>query len=249
MKRSEVCIRDPFIMPYNNTYYLYGTRAEQTWGEMDGFDCYTSTDLEEWEGPFEIFHKPEGFFAQRCYWAPECYERNGNFYLVTTLASNSHDQAVYLLTAKNPLGPFEFSHQLTPHHQSCIDGTLCEVKGKTYLVYSHTLMDNPRGEMSAIELDSLTLAPIGEPLHLFYADEAPWATPIPFAKEEFNIDGDAYFTDGPCIITQKDGSLLMLWSSWNQHGYGVGVAHSVSGFITGRWPTMIKQLLTMVGTV
>ena len=34
-------------------------------------------------------------------------------------------------------------------------------------------------------------------MQLFSAAEAPWARPIPFAKAEFDMGGDVYFTDGP----------------------------------------------------
>ena len=70
MKTNEVNIRDPFILVHEGKYYLYGTRSATCWGSADGFDCYISSDLENWEGPIEIFHRPEGFFADREYRAP-----------------------------------------------------------------------------------------------------------------------------------------------------------------------------------
>ena len=67
MKASEFYIRDPYILLENGTYYLFGTRSDTCWSQdAEGFDCYKSADLENWEGPFEIFHKPEGFWADRC---------------------------------------------------------------------------------------------------------------------------------------------------------------------------------------
>ena len=70
---------------------------------------------------------------------------------------------------------------------------------------------------------------------LFSAGEAPWAKPVPFAKEEFGLDGDVYFTDGPCVMRLPDGGLVMTWSSWGDHGYAVGVAASESGRLEGPW--------------
>ncbi|MSC84884.1 hypothetical protein EAI89_13505 [Eubacterium sp. am_0171] len=72
MKTCEVNMRDPFVMVHGGMYYLYGTRSESCWGPADGFDCYVSEDMENWEGPIEIFHRPDGFFADQNYWAPEC---------------------------------------------------------------------------------------------------------------------------------------------------------------------------------
>lgn len=62
MKSNEINIRDPYILPYDGKYYLYGTRSETAFvGQAYGFEVYVSDDLENWEGPFEVFHRPEGF--------------------------------------------------------------------------------------------------------------------------------------------------------------------------------------------
>jgi hypothetical protein len=60
LKTNEVKIRDPFVLPYDGKYYLYGTRSATTWGPADGFDCYVSENLSDWEGPIEIFKRPDG---------------------------------------------------------------------------------------------------------------------------------------------------------------------------------------------
>ena len=115
MHISDVNIRDPFILPYEGKYYLYGTRSATTWGPADGFDCYVSSDLDMWEGPFEIFHKPEGFFADQNYWAPECIYYGGAFYLVTTFGADDRKKGIYVLKAEVPVGPFvPYSACLTP---------------------------------------------------------------------------------------------------------------------------------------
>ncbi len=51
---------------------------------------------------------------------------------------------------------------------------------------------------------------------LFSAEEALWAKPIPFAKVEFGMEGDVYFTDGPSVYKKKNGQLVILWSSWGR---------------------------------
>lgn len=84
MKQQDINIRDPYVLTQDVTYYLYGTRAETCWMESDGFDCYTSKDLENWDGPFEVFHKPEGFWADKNCWAPEIHKYNGSYYMFAT---------------------------------------------------------------------------------------------------------------------------------------------------------------------
>lgn len=238
MKTQEINIRDPYVLVYQGVYYLYGTRSATCWGEMDGFDCYTSTDLEEWNGPFEVFHRPEGFFADRNYWAPECYHVNDRFYLFATLGCETRKKGVYALVADSPLGPFEPTGDapLTPAEWTCIDGSLYwDEKGTPWLLFSHSFEDEPRGDMCGVKLTGDLCHGVGEPVILFSAEDAPWATPVPFARAEFGIEGDVYFTDGPCAHRMADGSLVILWASWSDRGYAVGAAVSPSGDISGPW--------------
>lgn len=49
MKLNDINIRDPYIIKAEGKYYMYGTRSATTWSYGDGFDCYISEDLENWE--------------------------------------------------------------------------------------------------------------------------------------------------------------------------------------------------------
>ena len=82
MKLSDINIRDPYVLLHEGKYYLYGTRGATCWGEADGFDVYVSDDLENWSEPIVCFHNDGSFWADRNYWAPECNELDGRFYLV-----------------------------------------------------------------------------------------------------------------------------------------------------------------------
>lgn len=238
MRTEELNIRDPYVLLHEGTYYLYGTRSATCWGTADGFDCYTSCDMEQWEGPFEVFHRPEGFFADRNYWAPECYCHEGKFYLIVTLASEERRKGIYSLVSDSPLGPFRpvSDQPLTPEGWTCIDGTLFWDGEKTpWLVFSHSFEDDPDGDMCAMALSGDLSRAASEPKLLFRAADAPWAMPVPFAKQEFGMDGDVYFTDGPCVHRMEDGALTMLWSSWSGRGYAVGAARAPDGDICGPW--------------
>ena len=245
MKREQINIRDPYVLLHDGIYYLYGTRSATCWGDADGFDCYTSLDLVEWDGPFEVFHRPKGFFAGRNYWAPECYFHEGKFYLLTTFGAEDRKKGIYVLTASTPLGPFVPASDtpLTPADWTCIDGSLYwDTADTPWLLFSHSFEDTPSGDMCAVALSRDLCRRVSEPVVLFSATTAPWATPIPFAKAEFGMDGDVYFTDGPCVHKMDDGSLVMLWSSWSKGGYAVGTALSPSGDIRGPWQHEEKAL-------
>jgi hypothetical protein len=236
MKTNEINIRDPYVLLHEDRYYLYGTRSESCWGEAEGFDCYVSADRENWEGPVEIFHRPEGFWADRAYWAPECVYYRDAFFLITTLGAADRKKGVYVLRSDSPLGPFvPFGARLSPEDWSCIDGTLYLEEGKPWLIFSHSFEDDPKGDMCLLPLKEDLSGPAGEPVTLFSAAEAPWARPVPFAKAEFGMDGDVYFTDGPCVKKLHDGELIMTWSSWSEQAYAVGVAMSENGRVRGPW--------------
>lgn len=246
MKLEQINIRDPYIITADGKYYMYGTRSETTWTRGDGFDCYVSGDLAEWEGPIEIFHRPEGFFANREYWAPECVYLNGYYYLVATLGGDELKyHGIYALRSKQPCGPFEpYSERLVPLDWKCLDGTIYFDNGTPYLIYSHSFGDNYRciGDMVAVKLADDMSRTVGEPFKLFEASEAAWNTPFPYAKEEFGVDYEIYFTDGPCLQKMGDGILYMTWSSWSEKGYAVGVAISENGRLEGPWKQLEEPL-------
>ena len=248
MKTSEINIRDPYVLLSGGKYYLYGTRSETCWGPAEGFDCYISPDLREWEGPVEIFSRPEGFFADRFYWAPECYEIAGDYYLITTLGSADRKKAIYALKSSRPEGPFTFySGPLTPPDWTSIDGTLYQEDGGWYLIFSHSLEDAPDGDFCRVKLSDDLSHPVGEVETFLKAKDAPWSLPVPFAGEEFGIEGDGYFSDGPGLLKLSDGRLYMILSSWSTSGYAVGVAVSDHGSLQGPWRMQEKPLYPVNG--
>lgn len=244
MLTEEINIRDPFILLHEGVYYLYGTRSESCWEKADGFDCYKSKDLENWEGPIEIFHRPDNFWADRKFWAPECYYCNGKFYFVTTFGAENRKSGIQILVSDKPEGPFSLLTEdvVTPKDWTCIDGTLYWEEGIPYLIFSHAFEDNPKGYICYIPLKEDLTEAIGQPQVMTSAVDAPWAVPFPFAKEEFGMDGDVYFTDGPCLHKMSDGKLIMFWSSWGRKGYTVGMAYSDNGKIGGTWNHVEKAI-------
>ena len=249
MKRNEINIRDPFVLADNGKYYLYGTRSDTCWGEAFGFDCYVSEDLKEFEGPIEIFKRPDDFFATTNYWAPECYKVNGKYYLVTTLGGADFKKGIYVLKSDSPTGPFElYSKKLTPNNWTCIDGTFYFEDNKVYLIFSHSFEDafdgtgNADGDFCIQEISADLSSALTEPKVLFSPKDAAWAKPVPFAKAEFGIEGDCYFSDGPSLIQTDCGKLFLIISSWSAHSYAVGLAISGSGKVNGPWKLLDEPL-------
>ncbi len=238
MKTEEINIRDPFVLLHDDTYYLYGTRSATTWGKADGFDCYYSKDLKEWSEPIEIFHNDGSFWADRNYWAPEVNYYKGKFYFITTFGAKNKCMGIQILVSDQPTGPFRIYSDgpVTPDDWECLDGTLYIDQNETpYLIYSRAFLQEYKAGMYALELTKDLKSAVGKPKLMFYASDAPWSIPFPYAKEEFGVEEDMYFSDGPYLYRTKNDKLLMIWSSWGEKGYTVGVAHSDNDQLDGNW--------------
>ena len=67
MKLKDINLRDPYILPFDGKYYMYGTRGFN----YTGFDVYVSEDLENWTEPRSVFEGYEDFWADKEFWVPE----------------------------------------------------------------------------------------------------------------------------------------------------------------------------------
>lgn len=239
MKRSEINIRDPFVLVYEGKYYLYGTRGATCWGPANGFDVYVSNDLENWDGPNVCFENDGSFWADRNYWAPEVYLYNGAFYMFASFKHPSVRRGTAILKAESPLGPF-VPHSdgcVTPADWECLDGTLyVSREGKPYMVFCHEWVQAGDGEVNAIPLTADLRAADGAPTLLFKASQATWCQ---VKHHSSGVEGCV--TDGPFLWRTENGTLLCLWASFSEGGYTEGVAVSDNGEIDGTF-TQIEPL-------
>ena len=191
MNTKDIVIRDPFILADEGRYYLYGTRSETAWGHGDGFDVYESSDLEEWTGPAEIFRRPANFWADKEFWAPECIRKGDKYYLIATFGTEGKPKGIQILESDTPAGPFALLTEcpITPKDWNCLDGTVyTDASGTSWLVFSHSFPQEPGGAITAARLSDDMTRLVSEPQTLFHAQDAAWTRPIPFAKEEFELN-------------------------------------------------------------
>lgn len=233
MKRTEINIRDPFVLVHGGKYYLYGTRGETCWGPADGFDVYVSENLEDWTGPHECFHNDGSFWADRNYWAPEVHQWQGAFYMFASFKHPDVRRGTAILRAESPMGPFKPHSDgcVTPAEWECLDGTLyVSPKGEPYMVFCHEWVQAGDGEVCAIPLTDDLRAAAGEPRLLFHASDAPWCKVMHHSSGQ-----EGCVTDGPFFWRTSDGTLLCLWASFSEGGYTEAVAVSDNGDITGNF--------------
>ena len=232
LKRSEIRIRDPFVITdrENNCYYMYGTTDLEngSLAARTSFTVYKSYDLELFsEGKVIFDGKSSGFWATRDYWAPEVHEYNGRYYLFGSFKADGECRGTQILVSDTPDGEFKplTKSPVTPRNWECLDGTLYIEDEVPYIIFSHEWTQIKDGEICAMELTRDLKRPAGEPFTLFKASSAVDVTEI--VKGEGN-----YVTDGP-FLYREDGRLKMIWSSFCNGRYVILEAESDS--IRGEW--------------
>lgn len=238
MKLSDINIRDPFILVADNKYYMFGTRCRKT--ELPGFDVYISDDLNEWSDPIEVFTKPDDFWADREFWAPEVHKYNGKYYMFASFKNETQCRGTQILVSDKPDGPFSVhsKNPITPSDWECLDGTFYTDKnGTPYMIFCHEWVQVNDGEMCAIKLSEDLKNPVGTPVILFTASEPDWAVK----------DRKTFVTDGPFLYRLATRELLMIWSSFSHDGYVEAVVYSDNGEINGNWKHKTELLFSKDG--
>lgn len=124
-------------------------------------------------------------------------------------------------------GPFvEITNgTITPAHLNSIDSTFyVDPDGQPWMIFVNEWpnFEDKIGKMAVAKLSDDLTCLISEPIDLFKASEPKWT-------------GGRNVTDGCFMYTTKKGSLLMIWSNFDDHGYAVGIAKSTNNKIDGKW--------------
>lgn len=265
-------LHDPFVVadPKTRTYHLY-TANEPGLTGVDGVGTmvYRSADLRDWEPPVVVFRtaEQEGIWATEGGWAPEVHEWAGRYYLFTTLHDQNrplparpepnewgvpfrtatHMRGTVIAVSDSLLGPFKVldpAGPTPPAHLMTLDGTLyVDPEGQPWMVYAHEWLQTIDGTMEAIRLSPDLSHTVGSPVFLFKGSDAFWLNEQLPAGVPHQLP--PYITDGPQLLHAPDGSLLMLWSTYEKNvaapdgtltgGYVQTYAVSPSGALTGPW--------------
>jgi len=258
---ADICIRDPYILADAKTgiYYMYrSSNAEDKNGKpIGGVEAFKSKDMKVWEGPFRVFTVPENNWITGMVWAPEVHAYKGKYYLFATLNSDIKwkksqpgwgdytFRGVQVFHANSPEGPFLPFELIpyTPMDLMTLDGTLWVEDGNPYMIYCHEWVQIVDGSIKLMKLSSDLSKAEGLSTTLFHASAAPWSTglfhPAPLPT--------SYVTDGCFLYRSKTGKLLMIWSSFMNSEYAIGIAESVTGKVAGPWKQQEKPLFVKNG--
>ncbi|HYQ57520.1 MAG TPA: glycoside hydrolase family 43 protein [Draconibacterium sp.] len=205
---------------------------------------YRSKDLINWENPTEIFTIPEGFWGGKpimSIWAPELHLYKGKYYLFLTIDTRDMFEEQWpnwrprvtrgsqILVSDSPTGPFKaFQDRSTlPTDMMTLDATLWEEDGVPYVVYAHEWVQISNGTIEYMQLKEDLSEVVGEPHLILRGSDAPWGA--------ISSNEGCFVTDGPYFKINKAGKLMMIWTSFNDDIYTMGVAYSESGKLAGPW--------------
>ncbi|MEZ4642664.1 MAG: family 43 glycosylhydrolase [Chloroflexota bacterium] len=179
MKTSDIQIRDPYIYTdqQEKMYYMFGTTDQDCWcGPGQGFDCYKSKDLQQWEGPIPAFRPTDDFWGKENFWAPEVHK-----YIVVNFTYLLRSKRRSVTVLRNSGGTSVFGPYIpltdepaTPQEWQCLDGTLyVDENGDPWIVFCHEWVQIHNGAICATRLSPDLRKAVGRPHFLFNAAEAP----------------------------------------------------------------------------
>lgn len=196
---------DPFILHYENKYYLYCTGGSK-------FSVRTSSNLKSWRDDKKVILKLSDLgWAKDSGWAPEMYEYNGKFYFIFSARNRDGIYAIDIAVGDTPDGQFEPLTKGTPFYQkeySVIDGTLFfDDDGRIYMYYSKDLTTNRINGKKVSQVYGIEVKPdfsgtIGEPV-LISQPEKEWELG----------SGTNIWNEGPAVF-KRDGVYYLLYSAY-----------------------------------
>ena len=134
---------DPWITRHGDKYYYCYSSPVWFFGGV-GVNEIPSIDKVTTEGGSQVYTAPaeEGADLSHSfnYWAPELHYIQGEWYIyVACDDGNNETHRMYVLkgTTQNPTDPFEYVGQITdPSGKWAIDGSVVEIKGELYFIWS-----------------------------------------------------------------------------------------------------------------
>jgi alpha-N-arabinofuranosidase len=189
---------DPSITRVGDDYYL----VNSSFTNFPGLPVFHSRDLVSWKQVGNALDRPgqvdfTGVRASQGIYAPDISYHDGTFYIVTTCSSCPGGTGNFVITARDPAGPW--SQPVTIRGLQGIDPSLVWDDGKLYVVYNNAPEGQPRYDghraIWIAELDPRTLQFAGKPQVLVDGGVAPDKRPI--------------WIEGPHIF-KKDGHYYLI---------------------------------------
>ena len=249
----DVQFGDPYVLlASDGHYYMYGTG-----GVQDGFGCYRSDNLKDWEYQGVVYqgNTPDSW-AESCFWAPEVYERDGKFYMFFSANWKVNPTAelenflIGVAVSDSPTGPFkEVSDAplFNPGYPIIDANVFFDDDGKCYLYYSRCCYKHPvesevsvwareKGLFDEIEeswIYGIEIAPdfshvIGEPVLILCPPSEMNDAQAEWESRSVTAgEANRRWTEGSFLI-KRDGVYYMMYSANFFGGENYAVGYATS---------------------
>lgn len=215
-------LADPFILPWEGSFYAYGTGRE-----IEGrvFEVLRSEDLVDWKclgGAID----PRASSLYEDWWAPEVAVWQNTFYMYHSAGIGDKHHKLRVAVAQQPGGPFiDLGKVLTPGEPFAIDAhPFRDDDGAMYMYYARDFLEGDRvGTALVVDrmTDMLTLE--GSPQTVLRAS-ADWQLFLA-DRPMYGSVYDWYTLEGPFVV-KRQGKYYCFYSggAWEQPNYGVSYA-------------------------
>ena len=198
---------DPWVVRHGDKYYYCYSSPVWFFGGV-GVNEIPSLDKVTTEGGSQVYTAPteEGADLSHSfeYWAPELHYIQGEWYIYVA-CDDGHNEThrMYVLkgTTQNPTDPFEYVGQITdPSNKWAIDGSVMEIGGELYFVWSGW-----EGDVNVAQ-------------HIYIAHMSnPWTIDserVMISTPEYFWEkiGEPLINEGPTVL-QHDGKTFLTYSA------------------------------------
>lgn len=173
---------DPFAMRAGDgRYYLYCTSEDGS-----GFPVRSSENLTDWREDGMALRAADSRWGVGCFWAPECYEIGGRYYLFYSADWRENPKGalenfrIGVAVADTPVGPFEdmADRPIFDPGYPIIDANVYAEDGRFYLFYSRCCYEHSVDGLEESWIYGVELRPdfsgvVGEPV-LLLRPEQEW---------------------------------------------------------------------------
>lgn len=197
-------IGDPFVLKYQDMYYVYATSSSQ------GFMVWQSEDLKNFAKPVLAYQMTDRSFGYKDFWAPEVVYHNNQFVMHYTARDQKTDKLLIgVATSKSPMGPFIDVYDKSPMFDfgyAAIDGNAFINPGQNYFYY---VRDCSMNIIDGKHISEIYVAKLSDDLYSV-KDPIKVLTPsAPYELDDSPYAPSHYWNEGPFMLKHEDIYYLM----------------------------------------
>lgn len=196
---------DPWVVEHEGKYYYCYASPVWFFGGLAVAEIPSIHEISDENGK-QVYTAPtEGDTSYSFeYWAPELHYINGEWYIyVAADDGNNENHRMYVLkgTSQDPTEPFEMIGQISdPSNKWAIDGTVMELNGELYFVWSGW-----EGDVNVAQ--NIYIAHMSDPCTI---DSERVCLSVP--EYSWEKHGEPYVNEGPTVL-QHNGNTFIVYSA------------------------------------